>query len=1382
MRFVGLDAGSVSVKVVVLDDKGRKLQGLYRPHKGHPVRTALELLREVSAAEGYSISITGSSGRLIADVLGVEPVNEIVAQAYASKTLHPHIRTIIEMGGEDSKLIMMGEGGVRDFSMNSVCAAGTGSFLDQQAERLRLSITELSELSLRSRKPPRIAGRCSVFAKSDMIHLQQIATPVEDIVAGLCFAVARNFKGTISRGRKVEEPVSFQGGVAANKGMVRAFKEVFGLNELFIPPDFALMGALGAALKAVDEGDIRPLRLEPLEEFLGKEKTAGGEGHKPLLGRGDDFMRRHLLEEQYAPQARNGTKIKAYMGIDVGSISTNLAVVDEGGSLLAKRYLMTAGRPIEAVRQGLAEIAEELGETVQIMGVGTTGSGRYMIADYVGADIVKNEITAQATAAAYIDKAVDTIFEIGGQDSKYISLRDGVIVDFEMNKACAAGTGSFLEEQAEKLNTSVKKEFAECAFASECPSRLGERCTVFMENSLMANLQRGTGKNDLLAGLAYSIVQNYINKVVAGKHIGQNIFFQGGVAFNKSVVAAFEKYLGRELTVPPHHDVTGAIGMGLIAQRQMEARPGAGPSTFKGFDLSRRPYEQSSFECKGCPNMCEINRIKIDGEKGYLFYGGRCEKYDIKKKPSTDTVPDLFEFRQKALWGAVRPPSGERPRIGVPYIFFFHDFLPYWWTFLHALGFDVEVSPRTNRQIVDLGLESVLSEGCYPVKVALGHIRHLRDQGVEAIFLPSFIDLNRPGEEYQRGVACPQTQTIPYVANVAIEGLKTISPAIDMSRGRPYLVSELKKAFRACGYRIGKGAIEAALKAAGGAQEEFQRAVREKGREVLSGLDQRTIVIVGRGYNAFERGMNLQIPEKLATLGVLAVPMDMLPLEEIALQDTWPNMYWRSGQRILKAARFMAGHPHLYPLFIGNFSCGPDSFILKYFKEELGDKPFLHIEIDEHSADAGAITRCEAFLDSIANQRRQDSRRPSKRKAPASVPKDRNVYVPFMSDHSWAVAAAFERCGVSATVLPEPDKETLDIGTRYVSGKECYPCLVTTGDMLKKVFSTDFRPGESAFFMPSGTGPCRFGQYNVFQRTVLDKLGMEEVPVISPNQDVQFYRDLGIMGKDFTTVAWKGVVAIELLQKCLHESRPHEKRKGASDALYGEYLKRLYMSLRGMDGRVEDVLSAMRKDFEALEKDGQPRPLIGVVGEIFVRSSKFSNENLVAKIEALGGEVWLAPTEEWLYYVNLMGLRKALIKKDSSAIIDSFLKKFFQKRIEHRYAHYFEGYLRTLREPTTKEILKNASPYVDCSFEGETILSIGKAIDLVEKGASGIVNAMPFGCMPGTIVTALMRGISRDYDIPSISIPYDGTESSTTAIQLEAFMDQAKNKMSRKRR
>ncbi|GAB4390301.1 MAG: acyl-CoA dehydratase activase [Thermodesulfovibrionales bacterium] len=1382
-RYIGLDAGSVSVKVVVLDGAGKKAEGIYRPHKGHPARVALELLREVTGGrtEGFSLAVTGSAGRLVAEVLGVRSVNEIVAQAQSTRSMYPHINTVIEMGGEDSKLILMEEAGVRDFAMNSVCAAGTGSFLDQQAERLRLTIEEFSDLSLKSKSPPRIAGRCSVFAKSDMIHLQQIATPVEDIVAGLCFAVARNFRGTIARGRQVHEPVAFHGGVAANKGMVRAFKEVFGLRDLFIPEDFALMGAIGAAMKAAEEGAPAGFELERLEEFLGREKLSG-QGHAPLLAGEDDFLRRHSGSGDELSPVPAGPRVRAYMGIDIGSISTNLAVLDDDGNLLAKRYLMTAGRPIEAVRQGLSEIAAEVGDRVEIAGVGTTGSGRYMIADFVGADIVKNEITAQATAAAFIDKGVDTIFEIGGQDSKYISLRDGVIVDFEMNKACAAGTGSFLEEQAEKLDISIKGEFAEKAFCSECPSRLGERCTVFMENSLMANLQKGADRDDLLAGLAYSIVQNYINRVVAGKPVGRNIFFQGGVAFNKSVVAAFEKYLGVRVTVPPNHDVTGAIGMALIARRHMEAagEGGARPaSAFKGFDLWRRSYEQSSFECKGCPNVCEINRVKIEGEKGYLFFGGRCEKYDIKRKSRAD-LPDLFRFREEALWKAVRPPRGGRPVVGVPYIFFFNDYLPYWATLLDRLGFDVEVSPRTNRAILDLGLECVLSEACFPVKVALGHIRYLKEKGVDAVFVPSFISLNREGDEYPRGLACPQTQTIPYVANVAIQGLRAIAPAIDTGRGQGYLVRELRRAFREFG--VGRSAILSAMKAAEAAQAEFERSVKDRGREALAGLRERAIVVVGRGYNAFESGMNLQIPEKLATLGVLSIPMDMLPLEGVGLREDWPNMYWRSGQRILKAARFIGGHPLLYPIYIGNFSCGPDSFILKYFRDELAGKPFLHIEIDEHSADAGAITRCEAFLDSVENRRDGPPEKAPQRRAGSglSLPRRRTVYMPRMSDHVLALAAAFERCGVPAEVLPETDREAVDIGMRYVSGKECYPCVVTTGDMLKKVFSSDFRPEESAFFMPSGAGPCRFGQYNVFHSAVLEKVGYGDVPVLAPNQDVQFYRDLGVIGKDFTMAAWRGIVAIELLQKCLHETRPYEKEKGAADALYGRYLEKLYFSLRGMDGGVDNVLMDIKRDFEALEKSGEPRPLIGVVGEIFVRSNRFSNEDLVRKIEDLGGEVWLAPVEEWLYYVNLMGLEKALIKRDASAIIDTLLKRFFQKRVEHGYARYFENTLRTLKEPSTKDIIEKAAPYVHRSFEGETILSVGKAVDLIERGACGIVNAMPFGCMPGTIVTALMRGITRDFDVPSISIPYDGTESPTVGIQLEAFMEQARGRMKKK--
>jgi predicted CoA-substrate-specific enzyme activase len=1383
MRIIGLDAGSVSIKIAVLDAAGNVLHKEYRKHKGHPLPAALQTLRSVGSCNDSVITVTGSAGKLIARILGVEPMNELVAQAYATKKLHPQVRTIIEMGGEDSKLILLGEEGMRDFAMNSVCAAGTGSFLDQQAERLRLSIEEFSRLSLRSPKPPRIAGRCSVFAKSDMIHLQQIATPVEEIVAGLCFAVARNFKGSIARGRKITAPVAFQGGVAANHGMVRAFREVLELNELFVPPDFSVMGALGTAMKARDEGTAAAFRIEALEEYLAQEKDATA-GHLPLLAEGDLFHERHERgsRDVVHPLPPSASRVTAYMGIDIGSISTNVAVIDGSGKLLSKRYLMTAGRPIEAVRQGLRETEEELGGRVEITGVGTTGSGRYMIADYVGADIVKNEITAQATAAAFIDPTVDTIFEIGGQDSKYIALENGVIVDFEMNKACAAGTGSFLEEQAEKLCISIKDEFAACAFASYCPSRLGERCTVFMENSLMANLQRGTTKNDLFAGLAYSIVQNYINRVVAGKRVGKNVFFQGGVAFNKSVVAAFEKHLGLTVTVPPNHDVTGAIGMALIAMRHM-LETGKGATAFKGFARAQRPYEISSFGCSGCSNLCEINRVKVEGEQQHLFYGGRCEKYDINRK-DTGRIPDLFAFRDAELWKPVkehearrgtRNSTGGRGKLGIPSVFFFNELLPFWTTFLDRLGFDLEVSPPPNRQITDLGLEGVLSETCFPVKVAIGHIRYLKEKRVDAVFLPSFVNLNKPDDEYLLGASCPHTQSIPYVGRVAVPGVKILAPVVDLSRDRERLVVELKKALKR--FKVGNREIRSAMDEADRAQAGFAEVLREKGLEVIASLTEKTVVIVGRSYNAFERGMNLRIPEKLATLGVLAMPMDMLPLENERIVREWPDMYWRSGQRMLRAARYLAGHDLLYPIVIGSFSCGPDSFILKYFKEELRGKPFLHVEIDEHSADAGAITRCEAFLDSIGHRTAppvRDDRR-ADRRAPVSF-KDRTVYLPPMSDHAHALAAAFEHCGVRAEVLPPSDRDSVAIGMRYVSGKECYPCLVTTGDMLKKAFSKDFDPSRAAFFMPSGTGPCRFGQYNVFHRNVLERAGLPEVPVFAPNQDEGFYGSLEAVSSDFVLHAWKGIVAVELLTKCLHESRPYEDRKGSADELYGLHLGKLCNALRNGNGSMDRSLRDMHRDFAALPRTAERKPLIGVIGEIFVRSNAFSNENVVRKIEALGGEAWVAPVEEWVYYANLLDLRHAFSRRDYRAVSTTFLTRFCQRRVEHRYARYFSGYLRTLSEPSTRTVLRNAAPYLHDSFEGESVLSIGKAVDYARKGAHGIVNTMPFGCMPGTIVTALMRAVTRDHRIPVINIAYDGTEAATNDLQLEAFMDQAKNK------
>lgn len=1379
MVRAGLDIGSVSIKFIILDGS-RPSRSLYLKHNGNPFELTLSILKDALKQYGrFSLSITGSGTKSISGILGIRPVNEVVAQAVATKRLYPHIRTIIEIGGEDSKLIFLDDRGLKDFSMNSICAAGTGSFIEQQAERLRLSIDEFSEIALKAKKPAKVAGRCSVFAKSDMIHLQQIATPLDDIVAGLCFAVARNFKGTIARASELIRPVAFHGGVALNQGVIKAFKEVFGLDEIFIPEEVLFMGAIGAALKDLEESSTYVFDHDSLLRL--KEHTAEIESHHPPLRvpvstvSSENFA----LSEDISP-------IDAYLGIDIGSISTNLAVIDEEGRLITKRYLMTAGRPIEAVRQGLREIHEELGERLNIKAVGTTGSGRYMIADYVGADIVKNEITAQATAAVFIDPDVDTIFEIGGQDSKYISIKDGIIVDFEMNKACAAGTGSFLEEQAEKLGISIKGQFEELAFCSERPCGLGERCTVFMENSLMANLAKGAKKEDLIAGLAYSIVENYINRVVAGKTIGKKIFFQGGVAFNRSVVAAFEGYLGKKIIVPPHHDVTGAIGMALIAREHAKKFPDF-KTRFKGFDLTERSYHIDSFQCNGCPNVCEINRIKIQGEQEPLFYGGRCERYELRKERSI-TAEDYLEKRKELLKEIIpddRVPSDSLPLIGIPFIFFFQEQLPLWITFFRTLGFPFKVSPFTNRSIVEKGVEAVTADTCFPVKASHGHCLELGNEAVDFLFIPSFKNINPPQDEFERGLACPLTQTIPYVLRATLGKRipEILSPVIDFSR-QEYLISELFNALKR--FRISKADIRDALNKGIERQKEFHRALTDLGRKVLEGRkqDEIVIVIVGRAYNAFDSGMNLDIPRKLSRMGIKAISMDMLPLDGIRIKDSWPNMYWRSGQRILRAARFIRESHGLYPIFIGNFSCGPDSFILKYFQEELSGKPFLHIEIDEHSADAGAITRCEAFIDSIIAQR---DRKPVEKKhfyiyAPA-VPSSlrRTVFIPRMSDHAFALKAAFENCGVDADVLPESDQESLRLGKRYVSGKECFPCHVTTGDMVKKALSPDFIPEKSAFFMPSGTGPCRFGQYNVFHRLVLHKIGLKDVPVFSPTQDTQFYRDLGIIGKNFTQQAWRGVVAYEILLKLLHETRPFEKNKGETDELYRLYLDRLYRALRSGNSDIEGVLAQMKKDFDSIKKTEEKKPFIGIIGEIFVRSHRFSNEDLVKKIEALGGTVWLAPVEEWLYYVNYISLRKAWMRKEWSAILEFSLKRLIQRRIEHRLHKLFNA-MRTLREPGTKEILRNARPYIPETFEGEAILSIGKAIDLIKNGASGIINAMPFGCMPGTIVTSIMKSVSRDFGIPFISIPYDGTESATNNLLIEAFMQQVKERAEKDKR
>ena len=1403
---VGIDAGSVSVNIAVVRPDKQIVEDNYIRHKGHPVAATLDalknLLKKYPPSQIGLVAVTGAAGELFSDLLDAHFVNEVVAQTAAVVHLHPEVRTVIEIGGEDSKLVFLkenpqtGKTEMVDFAMNTICAAGTGSFLDQQAHRLGLSIEEFGKLALESRTPPRIAGRCSVFAKSDMIHLQQKGTPPKDIVAGLCIAMARNFKSTVGAARTFVRPISFQGGVAANQGMMRAFTQVLELEEdaLIIPKHFASMGAIGAVYNALDQ-DIRTVfpGLKKIEEFLAKQATGGKDKFLETLSTAEGGRPLPFGKKGEPKRDRNG-KVPAYLGVDVGSISTNVVVMDKEKRLLAKCYLMTASRPIEAVQRGLKIVGDKVGQMVEIRGACTTGSGRYLTGDFIGADLVKNEITAQARAAAEIDPTVDTIFEIGGQDSKYISLENGAIVDFEMNKVCAAGTGSFLEEQAERLGINIIGEFSEMALEAKSPVSLGDRCTVFMETELVRHQQGGSDTNSLVAGLSYSIVLNYLNKVVAGKKVGNRIFFQGGVAANKGVVAAFEKVTGKPITVPEHHEVTGAIGCAILA---MENDTGKG-SKFKGFDLSDRPYEVTSFECTDCANRCEINCVKVEREKP-LYYGSRCEKYDVDRRVSKgDDLPDLFKEREQFLletYISSDKDSGEKSKdavkIGMPRTLIFHDLFPLWKAFFSELGCKVILSGPTTKSAIHRGCEGSVVETCFPMKVALGHIMTLVDSKVDYIFLPSVINLPSKDDKFTDSFVCPYVQSLTYTVRSAIDfdskNSRLLTPYLWLGMGQKHMADSMMDVGNRLG--VGRQGVRKAAQKAWEAYEKFQERCTERGKEVLSSLkeDQKAFVIVSRSYNGCDPGANLEIPRKLRGMEVLPIPMDFLPLDSVTISNQWPNMYWRYGQKILSAAEIIANDPRLTALYITNFGCGPDSFISRFFRQRMGDKPFLQIEVDEHSADAGIITRCEAFLDSLEGAADRKTAPPWEFK-PVSISKGnkRIVLLPRMADHVYGVAAAFQACGMPAEVLPEPDDETLHWGRKYTTGKECFPCIVTTGDMVKTALRPDFDRNKYAFFMGGSGGPCRFGQYNALQRIVLDEIGFEDVPIYAPNQAASFYDDLGLVGRRFLELGWLGIVGIDVLYKWLLETRPYAKDKRLVERVYWEQVEDVCGVIRS-NGRRRDLIKAIERSraaFEKIEVDrSEPRPVIGLVGEIYVRSNDFSNNNLIEQIEELGGQVLMAPVYEWFLYRNFRRHMRSRLNGDYRLLVKNFLKDYVMRRDEHVLSHPFKGLVTYWNEPSSKQVLDMAAPYLHRSFEGEAILTVGKSIDFVKKGLSGVVSAMPFTCMPGTISHAILKFVQRNEGgFPFLNMVYDGTEQANTLTRLQAFMYQAKEYSKRNRK
>ena len=986
---IGVDIGSVSLKMAIVargpvrlsvpEFQPSELSGWkfwlspYIRHLGDPLDCFDRQWQVITAnlPDGIqcTLRLTGRGGKTAAKQLSLPYVQEFQAVAESVGHLYPEVNTIFEMGGETAKFLEIhrenGQVQILDYAMNGECAAGTGLFFDQQAERLKFKVEDVGHVVQKAGRTACIAGRCSVFAKSDMIHAQQRGYQPEEILKGLCDAVVRNYRGTVTKGKEIREKVAFVGGMAANNGVVSALRPLFGFEDgaLIIPEPHAWMSAIGAAMIDFQKEEVAPA---PVRLFSEVAKNTQYPSESPLSLEKVELMRDSVKRYEFPGDGI----VDAYLGLDVGSVSTNLALITPEGELIHGIYRMTEGRPIEVVKSMFQEILPVIAGKVRILGAGTTGSGRELIGLLIGADVVKDEITAHQTGALHVShktlhREVDTIFEIGGQDSKFISLRDGVVVDFALNDACAAGTGSFLEEQARQIGIQIKNEFACLALQSEHPLKLGERCTVFMEKEMIPYLRQGIPKKDIVAGLAISVVQNYLNRVVKKRSIGDTIFFQGGTAYNDAVAAAFSTVLDKKIIVPPHNGIMGAIGAALLARS-----PGKKDSRFRGWDLSGVHWKIREFTCRGCVNECTIQEFNIEGEKSY--WGDKCSERYRKQTRSRykATIPDLFEYRERRTFSATaRSDRSARGTVSIPRVLQIFDRFPFWQAYFQKLGFQVKLSDITHQKTIHRGIETTVAEPCFPIQVTHGHLAQLLDTDTEFIFLPNMVNESVPDESVASFI-CPWAQTSPIVAQTSplLEGLKEklFFPNVQFRMEDRLVEASLYRQLNSR-YKVRRPQHREAYRAAREAQQKFLEDLKIKGQEVLNQMASRSdrgIILAGRPYNLYDFGLNLNIPNKLRhTYGMNVIPMDFLPIEQVYIRDIHDHMFWNYGRRILQAARWTRDFPNLQFIYLSNFKCGPDSYIRHFADEALG-RPFLFLQLDSHSNDAGIMTRIEAFLES----------------------------------------------------------------------------------------------------------------------------------------------------------------------------------------------------------------------------------------------------------------------------------------------------------------------------------------------------------------------------------------------------------------------------------
>ncbi len=1353
MRKLGIDIGSMYLGAVLLDTERGVLHCSYGEHKGNILESFEAVLTDSRFNEFDTIGITGHlrpHQGLVFDT--------ILSLARGIQYLVPGNSNTVSIGGESFCLILFDEHGTyKEHILNPPCAAGTGSFLQQQAERLGLSISQFAETAREfTGRAPSIATRCSVFAKTDIIHAMQEGYSRDSVSAGLCEGIARNIIDSLIKGRELHPPLALTGGVALNKKVTASLSSLSGV-EITVPEHAHLAGAIGAALigsaesctpsSLIDE-EKQHRRVRPVITMNGS--------HYP------DFASVFFNDEDGVEIMTSREQIyeltDLYLGIDIGSTSTKAALITGTGDFVAGFYTATGGKPVDATASILNTARKTLNTGVlQAAAVAVTGSGRKMIGELFSADLVIDEITAHARAAVFLEPKADTIIEIGGQDSKFTRIRNGNVYYSTMNYVCAAGTGSFIEEQAKKLGVPLS-EFSDLAMGSESPY-LSDRCTVYMERDLGVLLGEGWKRSGLAASTLFSVRDNYLSKVVGKSPLGDYIVFQGATARNKALIACFEELLQKPIHVSEYCHLTGAIGAALLAVDKKITR-----SVFS-FSLSAHASREET--CAVCSNNCRLTVIEADGKTA--GWGMKCGSDYESRKPRKKVIsaPEKRYRRAMAhMYETPGDPGGNGITVAVPDFLYNSGYAPLWYSLFTRIGCRV-VLPKPGRNLMDQGKKLVNSDFCAPMIYAHGMTEQLFAEKPDFLFSPVVINDNNPGQEEflfkkktEDAYFCYYSQYLPTITEhcTSLSGKGNIASPVIMFNEMS--LQEVGNAIFSGTERFIPGLVlrdvHTALEQAYLDYQNCLDTWKESAEAAGNPSGEPEIVILGRPYVMFNPAMNLSIPEKFESLGAGVYWMEELDLagfQPAFSAQFLSRMHWHYGKAILKAAEYAAQKDTMFPVFLTCFRCSPDAFLLSYVKDILEhyDKPFLVLQLDEHSSDVGYETRIEAGLHSFRNFIR-DHGDERKTEAPSRVKDDPllegdTVLIPYMDgliSRFWA--ACFNKAGYSSVLL-NADEVSLNTGYRFASGGECMPLVSIAGGVIEAMKDKNLVPEKTYLYLPTLCLACNFPQFPVFSAMAFRNAGLEKlkiglVNIMSPGDVLPHILSFRILESN---------ILGSLLYKLYFRVKPYEIEAGGTDRVFKQSTGKILSGISGGED-LKKILKDIVADFSSIERDesGGRKPRLGLLGDLYVKFNEVVNQNLVGVVDELGGELIVPSLTEYPFHFYDADVR---IHNDNPRPYRLL------KVIEERYEKITEDLLDGLLEPDFKECLTLLEEYgIRHYIAGETSINLGRALYWIKNGlVDAIIHVNPMFCCPGVVSASVFRKIQEDFRVPIIDIFYDGT-------------------------